>query len=235
MRAIVLAVLALAVLAAPAAAQTPADTTPTVTTDGLGTIALVPDIADFEVGVLRVAPTSGGARNAANRRIAAILRALRAGGVAAADIQTSGLSLTRERLRRRGRRVIRYRAAQSLTVRARDVSKLGALIDAVSNAGADEVQAPDFGFADPSQGRLLANRAALADARRRADDAAAQIGMRITGVRSVDLDPQTEPVSSGEAGGGGAAPRARPAPTEIRPGRQEFSARVRVVYTAAAA
>src|SRR5262249_40994021 len=107
-----------------------------------------------------------------------------------------------------------------------------------ANAGADDISAPDFGFADPSQGRLLATRAALADARKRADDAAAQTGLRITGVRTVDVDPQTEPQYSDDSNSaaGEAAPAPPKAPsTKVEPGTQEFSARVRVIYTAAPA
>ena len=232
MRTALIAFVALLVVAAPAAAQT-ADTTPTIAADGLGTATLVPDIADFEAAVLRHAPTSAAARKAANVRIAAILRAVKGRGVADADIQTTGLELVRERVGRRGHRRIRYVATQSLRIRARDVKALGALLDAVANAGADQVHTPAFGFADPSQGRLLATRAALADARRRADDAAAQTGLRITGVRSVDLDPQTQPVLQ-TASGGGSSDAAK-TPTRVEPGTQEFEARVRVTYAAAAA
>jgi uncharacterized protein YggE len=130
---------------------------------------------------------------------------------------------------------VRYTAEQTLTIRSRDVKHLGALLDAVANAGADSVEAPDFGFADPSIGQQLAERAALADARTRADAAAAQTGLRITGVRSVDLDPQSsefEPASGGASSGSSAK---SPRPTRIEPGTQDFFATVRVVYTAAPA
>ena len=230
MRTLFAALAATLLLAAPAAAQT-TDTTPTIAVDGNGTATLVPDIADFQAGVLRRAPTSAAARRSANARIAAILKAVKAHGVADADIQTSGLSVERRRVHHR----VRYTARQTLTIRSRDVRHLGALLDAVANAGADSVEAPEFGFADPSQGQQLAERAALADARKRADAAAAQTGLTITGVRSVDLDPQSgafEPQSVGASGGGSAkAPR----PTRIEPGTQDFSATVRVVYTAAPA
>jgi hypothetical protein len=230
MKTVFAALAATLLLAAPAAAQT-TDTTPTIAVAGNGTATLVPDIADFQAGVLRRAPTSAAARRSANARIAAILKAVKAHGVADADIQTSGLSIERGRRHHR----VRYTAAQTLTIRSRDVKHLGALLDAVANAGADSVEAPDFGFADPSQGRQLAERAALADARKRADAAAAETGLTITGVRSVDLDPQSgefEPQSSGASGG--AAEKA-PRPTRIEPGTQDFSATVRVVYTAAPA
>jgi uncharacterized protein len=232
---IALATLAAALLlAAPAAAQT--DTTPTIAADGLGTATLVPDLADFSAGVLRRAPTSAAARRAVNSRIAAILKAVRARGIADADIQTTGLRIVRERLGRRGHRRVRYAAAQELRVRVRNVKTLGAMLDSVANAGADDISAPDFGFADPSQGRLLATRAALADARRRAEDAAVQTGMRITGVRTVDVDPQTEPeFDSASAVGGSDSGSAKAPGTTVEPGTQEFSARVRVIYTAAPA
>jgi len=223
-------------LAAPAAAQAPVDTTPTVIADGTGTATLVPDVADFIAGVQRVAPTSRGARNAANRRMAAVLRAVKAGGVADADIRTIGLTIRRERVGKRKR--VRYQAEQTILIRVRNVGTLAGLIDAVADAGADAISDPDFGFADPSNGRTLATRAALADARRRADDAAAVAGLRITGVRSVNLDPSfeegfDEQSASGNAGGG--SERATTAPTTVSPGTRDFSERVRVIYTAAPA
>jgi hypothetical protein len=230
MKTVFAALAATLLLAAPAAAQT-TDTTPTIAVDGNGTATLVPDIADFQAGVQRHAPTSAAARRAANARIARILKAVKAHGVADADIQTSGLSIERRRIHHR----VRYTATQTLTIRSRDVKHLGALLDAVANAGADSVEAPDFGFADPSQGQQLAERAALADARKRADAAAAQTGLRITGVRSVDLDPQSGGFEPAAGNSSGSAAERAPRPTRIEPGTQEFSATVRVVYTAAPA
>jgi len=230
MRTVFAALAATLLLAAPAAAQT-TDTTPTIAVDGNGTATLVPDIADFQAGVLRRAPTSSAARHSANARIAAIVKAAKAQGVADADIQTSGLSIERGRFHHR----VRYTASQSLTIRSRDVAHLGALLDAVANAGADSLEAPDFGFADPSIGQAAAERAALADARKRADAAAAQVGLKITGVRSVDLDPQSAEFEPGASGGSSSSDKASSAPTKVQPGTQEFSATVRVVYTAAPA
>jgi uncharacterized protein YggE len=235
--ALAVAASALALAAAPAAAQT-TDTTPLVSADGVGTATLVPDQADFQVAVVRIATTSQAARNATNRRVASVVKALRAGGIAAADIQTVGLSITRQRVVRKHHKTrIRYRAAQELDVRSHDIAHLGALLDAVANAGADQIEAPNFGFADPSQGRLLATRAALADARRRADDAAAQQGLKITGVRSIDLDPSSDSSDFEKAAGvaGGSSDASAQVPTAVHAGKQEFDETVRVVYTAAPA
>src|SRR3954466_2137416 len=184
MRIALAAAAALLLLAAPAAAQT--DTTPTIAADGHGTATLVPDIADFSAGVLRRAPTSAAARRSANSRIAAIVKAIKARGVADADIQTTGLQIGRERVGRRGHRRIRYAATQDLRIRVRDVKTLGAMLDAVADAGARRGAPPGFGLAAPAQGRPLPPRPAPADAPKPREDAAAQAGLRITGVRTVD-------------------------------------------------
>jgi uncharacterized protein YggE len=236
--ALAVALAGLAVAAPSASAQQTADTTPTVAADGIGFATLTPDLADFAVSLRSSAATSAEARDATNRKVAAVVRVASAAGVAADDIRTIRLTVARERVKRKGRPArIRYSARQYLQLRMRNVAKLGELLDAVSDAGADQVEAPDFGFADPSQGRLLATRAALADARRRADDAAATQGLKITGVRSIVLAPDSDEEGidflSGGGNDSGGSQRAASAPTSIAPGTQQFAEQVRVVYTAA--
>jgi uncharacterized protein len=227
MRALLAGLVLAGAFAAPAAAQQPVDTTPTIATDGIGTVTLAPDVADFSAQVGRVGRTSGSASASVNRRVRALRRAIRAAGVADADVRTVQATVQRTRVRRR----IRYVAQQTLVVHLRDVAKLGGLLDAAVAAGAD-VDGPEFGFADPSAARALATRAALADARKRADDAAAIAGLRITGVRAVDLAPDSDSgyddAAAAPAVGGSGSER-----TEIDPGTQDVSARVRVIYTAA--
>ena len=111
MRPIVLAVVVFALFVSPAAAQT-TDTTPIVSADGIGVATLTPDIADFSVTVSRLAPTSAArphGREPPRRR-----RAARRPSTAAWRTPTSrtrGLSVSRERVTRRGRLVrVRYRA-----------------------------------------------------------------------------------------------------------------------------
>ena len=126
---------------------------------------------------------------------------------------------------------MRFRASADLVVLSRDVPGLGRLIDEVADTGVDAF-GPEFGFSDPSQGSILATRAALADARRRADDAAAQLGRRVTGIHSVDLAPELGGGFGGddEDSGGGSGES-----IDVLPGEREFVAVVRVVYTTAPA
>lgn len=237
MRTALIAGLAVLAFAAPAAAQTTTDTTPTIAADGVGTATLTPDIATFAAMVSETAPTSSAARTAANRITAAIRGAATGAGVAATDIRTIGVSIRRERIKKRKRPTkIVFNASQAITIKVRDITKLGPLIDAAAEAGAEGVDGPEFDFADPSAGRLLATRAALADARKRADDAAAQTGLRIVGVRSVVLAPDSDEEIYETASGGSekaASQDDSAEPTNISPGTRDFTERVRVIYTAA--
>jgi uncharacterized protein YggE len=227
--------LAIALLAAaPAAAQTqPVDTTPTVSADGLGIATLAPDLATFQAYVTSTQKTSARARSVANGHVNAILKAASAAGVAKEDLLTERVSINRVSVKVHGKRRPRFRAEQVLQITVRRIAALSGLLAAVADTGAN-VDGPDFGFADPTQGRLLATRAALADARKRADDAAAQQGLRITGVRSIVLDPGSD---TGDGNSGGSSDSAAAVPTSggrVEAGTQRFVEQVRVIYTAAA-
>jgi len=239
-----LATLVLVAPAAPAAAQTPSptpDTTPTVAADGVGLATLTPDVASFAVFVSEQGRSTAAARKATNRVARAITQAATAAGVAPNDIRTVSVTINRSRVKPKRRPAyIRYTARQYLTFTVRDVTKIGPLMDAAADAGADNIEGPEYGFVDPSAGRLLATRAAIADARRRADDAAAQTGLRITGVRSVILAPDDDGEGGIQnlSGGGGEEESASGGggdsdPTSVSSGTRQFVERVRVIFTAA--
>ncbi len=123
----------------------------------------------------------------------------------------------------------------SANVRLTTIAKVGPVIDAVTRAGADAIDGPYFSFFDPSAGRGEATRLALADARRRADDAAAAVGQRVTGIRSIVIDPASGPASASgdEAAAGAPAFTGPKEATVVNPGRQEVTSVVEVVFTLA--
>jgi uncharacterized protein len=227
----VVSVVTLAGVAATPAAAQQATEPPSLAAVGIGRVLVRPDQAELFVSVRRVAPTSRGARRLANRRLAAIRRAARGRGVAAEDVRTVGVSISRERRRARRGRPARtvFSASSDLTVIVRDIDRVGEIIDALSDAGGN-VFGPEFSVSDPSRPTMQATRAALDDARRRADDAAARTGHRITGIRSIDIAPGVGGFGDEEQAAGGGELR-----TQIEPGEEEIVAIVRVVYTIAPA
>jgi uncharacterized protein YggE len=226
----------LSLAAVPAAAHAEDVPEPTLSISGAGTVLVTPDVATLDVEVRSGSARRQTARSRANLRTQAVLAALAAQSVPRTQITTTGLSLTRTQV---SRRKVFYGASNTISVRLVDVGRVGAVIDAVTKAGADSVDGPQLGFSNPSAGRAEATRAALADARRRADDAAAAAGQRVTGVRSIVVDPGGgDPASGGYAkdSAQAAAPSRRPStPTPVSAGRQEVTATVDVVYTIAPA
>ncbi len=122
-------------------------------------------------------------------------------------------------------------ASESLAIHVTNIKILGSVIDGATRAGSDTVDGPSFSFSDPSAGKLAATRKAIADARRRAGDATAAMGYQVTGVQSVQLDPQSQAVPV--AGGTPSASATPGTPTTVHPGTEEVDAQVEIVFTIA--
>jgi uncharacterized protein len=228
------AVVAVLSLIFASAAVADATSPSTLSVEGSGSVMVTPDVASLSVSVARSAARSAVALSATNLRVGAIVAAIRAAGVPKVGIQTNSIDVSRRTVRvgprKHQHRVTRYTATESLSITS-TTSIVGRVIDAATRAGADSISGPDFSFSHPSAGVVAATNAALADARRRGNAAAASLGYRVTGVHAVDLNPQSTvapPVA--------AAPEATPtpsAPTNIHPGVEEVDATVAVVYTIA--
>jgi uncharacterized protein YggE len=228
------AAVAMSLLCAPAALGD--TTTPTLSVDGSGSVMVMPDVASLTVNVTRSAVTSSAALGAANRRVDAIVGAERAVGVPAAGIQTTLVDVSRGTIgigpRKHRHFVHRYIANESISITT-TAALAGQVIDVAVHAGADSINGPNFSFSDPSAGIVAATNAALADARRRADAAAATLGYVVSGVQSVNLDPQSTTILAPGSASAPAPVRAAPTPTTVHPGTQEVDASVNVVFTIA--
>lgn len=230
---------AAAVLALAAPAVATADTThpATLAIDGQGVAFVVPDVATLSVQIRSGSATSTVARSRANLKTKAVLAALAKLGITRAQLTTTGISLSRRQL---SKKKVLYSATNEIDLRLTDVAKVGPVVDAATEAGADGIDGPSFTFSDPTAGRAQATRNALADARKRADDAAGAVGQKVTGIRSIVIDPSSGPESA--SGGSTSKQAASPAsadtvssPTQVSAGRQEVDATVEVVYTIAPA
>ncbi len=219
----------LTALAVPTAASAATeDPTPTLSVLGQGTAFVTPDTADVSASVTKTATTAAAAREDVARRTNDLLAALARLGVPRADVTTSSVSIQRQMFRKRPK--VRFTATVALSVHLSTAALAGPTLDALTAAGADDVVGPNFGFSNPSAGAAQAEQAALADARTRADAAAASVGLRVVGVRAIDLNPGSggfppSPMAAGKAGDS-----AESTPTPVQAGRQQVSATVAVVY-----
>lgn len=212
---------------------------PSISVSGTGKIAAVPDVAEIEVGVVSEATTAKAAlehNNMATNNLHAILGER---GVAAKDIQTTRIQVHPQYSQPEPHppgqpqrdfipKIVGYRVENTVAVTARQVEKLGALLDALVGGGANQVHGISFRVNGPEKLLDEARRRAVADARRKAE--------LLAGEADVVLGPPLKIVSEDETGprfppmAFGVRAMGAPAPMPVAPGEQELGVTVRVVY-----
>ncbi len=159
---------ALLVAAGPVLAQTAPDARFAATTldiTGHGEARVPPDQATLELGVVTQGPSAAAAMQANAADMAKVVAALRAGGVAGADIQTSTLSVAPQYAYAEGQapRLTGYEASNQVTVTTQDLTHLGPLVDAAAGAGATNVGQISFGLKNRGSAANFARLAAVKD------------------------------------------------------------------------
>jgi uncharacterized protein YggE len=213
---------------------------PAISVSGTGTVAAVPDIAEVRVGVRSQAGTAQQALEANNRAMNALHEVLKERGVAAKDIQTTQVQVSPQysqpqpNSRPQGEfvpRVVGYLVDNTVQVTARQVSKLGALLDALVQAGANQVHGISFRVDRPETLLDEARRRAMADAKRKGEILAGEAGVVLGPPLKIEMDEGPRPPTPYPVGyAGRAMMMAAPAPMPVAAGEQELAVTVRVVY-----
>ena len=225
----IVAVAALSVRGGPVAGAPTAATEPplhTITVSGTGKVTIVPDVARVYLGVSLTKPTVRAARDAAAAAMTDILAAIKAIGIADADIQTTGLGLSARYADGSSGRIVGYAISEQVQVTVRDLDKAGDVVDAATAKGATDVNGISFEIADPSRAMDDARAAAIAAARTSAQAMAAAAHVNLGPVVSITDGSAPTPIYYGVAG---AAPSAD-IKTPVQPGTQDVSANVAVVF-----
>jgi uncharacterized protein YggE len=223
-----------AMSAAEAAADPPAAETlfraTTLNLAAVGEVKAAPDMASIGLGVTTQARTAAQALADNAARMGQVMAALKAAGVAARDIRTSGLTLNAQYAYEQGQapRLTGYQAANQLSVTVHDLTRLGAAVDATVGAGANQVNGISFGLADPTAAENAAREQAVHTLQAKADLYARATGYRVS--RLVSL-------SEGAASEGPRPPmpmmamaRAQKAETSVAPGELDVRVDVAAVY-----
>ena len=161
---------------------------------GEGPIRAKPDMATLSLGVVAEAATARDALAENTARMAEIIAALRAEGIESRDLQTADFSID-PRYSEPPRtpdaqpftpKIVGYSVRNSLTVRIRDLERTGALLDKAVTLGANSISGPNFTVADPSALEDAARKAAMRDARRKADLYAEAAGVTLARILRID-------------------------------------------------
>jgi uncharacterized protein YggE len=144
--------------------------------------------------------------------------------VAQRDLRTSQVSLA-PRYTEDGSAINGYVAQNSVLATIRSLGRAGAVIDAAVNAGANQVFGPTLVASDRAQRYRTALRAALGDARSKAEALADEAGVSLGRVLSV-REEGTGPVPVEKA----EATAVRQADVPIEPGTESVEATVSVSF-----
>ena len=170
---------------------------PTISVTGEAQVSVAPDLAQIDGGVSTEAKTAREASDANNKAMAAILAALKAAGIADADMQTSRLSLYPQSapVRPNGpAQITGYRASNRVTIRVRDVTKVANVIDTLVGAGANEIGGINFVVSQASKLLDEARERAVADARRKAEIYARAAGVTLGAPLSISEEGNAPPM-----------------------------------------
>jgi hypothetical protein len=215
--------------ASPAAAASSGDQ---VSVSGHGSVKGTPDtlIADMDAHAKR--SSASDALSAAGVVATSVIDALEANGVAASDIQTSGVSV--DATYGRHGKVTGYQGDESITVRIHPIGVAGQALDAASAAGGNSLDINDTSLtisnksAFEDQARSKAFAAAKAAAEQYAELAGRQLG-RVEQITSSSHSSGVEHISLPSAGTAGAVVEPSAA-IPVNPGKQTISTSVRVVW-----
>jgi uncharacterized protein YggE len=189
---------------------------------GTGSTNVTPNRASFAFGTVSQARTAGAALAASSQAVTRVVNALRQTGVARDDVQTSQVSLS-PRTNENGDEIVGYTATNTVTANVRKLADAGAVIDAAVGAGSNQVYGPNLLSSDQDAAYRNALKAAVAEARAKAETLASAAGRtlgQITAISEGGAPPQPLP----------AAGRAQDSAVQIEPGTQRIEATVSVTF-----
>jgi uncharacterized protein len=201
----------------------------TISISAEGKVTALPDIASISIGVMTEKKTVADAQKENTAKMNAIIAKLKDLGVASGDITTTNYSIYPQydwidnRQTERG-----FQVSQNVDVKVRDLEKIGDILAAVGELGANQVGGVNFTIDEPEELRQQARLEALENAKVKAQELADAAGVtlgRVVGF-SEDAGYVPPPVfydRAAEGFGGGASPK-------IEPGSQEVAVNVTVIY-----
>lgn len=206
----------------------------TLALTGEGTAIARPDMAAVVVGVTAQSKNAKDAIAENSRLIAAVIAAAKEAGIESRDLQTSRIALNPQytdskQTPREARRIVAYEAVNTLTVRVRDLDKLGALLDRLVVSGANDIRSVALSVAKPEPLLDKARAEATKDALRKAELYAEAGNFKIVRLLEINETGANIPVPQLRRFSAAAAPAPR-ADVPVEAGEQQFRASVNVVF-----
>ncbi|MDQ1707930.1 MAG: uncharacterized protein QOJ88_1141 [Pyrinomonadaceae bacterium] len=188
-----------------------------------------PDTAILTVSVVTQASRALDAQQQNADRTDAVVRALKNAAGAGAEIKTSGYSLQPQRVYKEGQppTISGYEARNSVTVTLSDLSRVGPVIDATAQAGANDVAGISFTLRKDRPARDQALAEATREALSKAQVIATALGGRVVRIVEVQEEGVARPVPI--YGEQMQLMRTASAPTPVEVGTLDITSRVQLI------
>ncbi|MFA6321888.1 MAG: SIMPL domain-containing protein [Candidatus Buchananbacteria bacterium] len=207
----------------------------TISIDGEGKINAVPDIAQISLGIETQKEKVADAQKENTDKMNKIIAQLKGAGIDAKDIQTANYNIYPRYDYSNGQQVLRgYTVSQSVTIKIRNLDKIGSIISQAGTLGANQIGSLNFTIDEPEKLKQQAREKALANAKEKAEALAKIAGVKLGKLVSFAESTQNSVVpvyrdysmkSEAAVGVGGAAP----APA-VEVGSQDIVVDVMVTY-----
>jgi hypothetical protein len=202
---------------------------------GTGKVFAKPDIANLTVGVkTEIKATAAEAVKENTKKMNEIIKALKDLDIEEKDIKTVNYSLNPSYDWSTSRqRLLGYEVSQNVTIKIRDLDKIGEAIAKTTEKGANQIGNIDFTIDDENELKAEARNLAIEKAKAKAEEIADKTGMHLGKIINVYENqyyaPQTNYMAKDVAYGLGGASESMPAPA-IQVGQNEVTVEVNVVY-----
>jgi uncharacterized protein len=203
----------------------------TISISGHGEVRAVPDVASISIGVTTQGATAREALDGNTKAMKALLDTLKQAGIDARDMATSNFSVG-PRLdygNNNGQppKVVGYDVNNMVTVTVRKIDDLGGLLDVAVSTGSNTINGISFSVTKPDAMLDEARKAAVTDARHKAEIYAAAGGFKLGDIITVSegtayQPPQPYLVKSARAEGANDVP--------IAQGEQALTVDVSITY-----
>ncbi|NWF64149.1 MAG: SIMPL domain-containing protein [Chloroflexi bacterium] len=199
---------------------------------GLGVVYLTPDIAYINIGVNTQRENAAQAVEINKEQTTKVIQALKDFGVDEKDIRTTNFSIwSNPQYDPAGTGQIlgtTYSVDNTVNVTIRDLDKLGDLLDAAVQAGANNIYSIQFDVEDKSAANKEARTLAVENAKSQAQELAAAAGVELGEIQSISYyESSPMPYFEGKGGGGGEMANAA---VPIQPGQLAISVTVNLTY-----
>jgi uncharacterized protein len=198
----------------------------TVSVSATGSVAAEPDLATISTGVLAEAETAHEALARNTATMAKVIEGLKAHGIPAQDIRTTTVNVEPRyrNAKDQAPAIVGYQVVNQVRITARDLKRLGEVLDQIVSLGANQVGGIAFEVSKAEELRDEARKVAMANALRRARLYASSAGAEIGPVVTISEDappPGPRPMARTSLAAGD---------VPIEPGTQRLEVKIHVTW-----